>query len=1290
MTNFGNSLLTVKRIIAATAVAVMMLNATALAQTSLYHSMTLAGNFQGWNPGANNMRLVSNNTWEITLFLAATVETNEFKFVSNGSFDSADWGKIGSPNYTTPVFGVTADLETPNNIRLHRVREGIHRFRFNNSTREFWIDRIGDIPEGTNLLKNAGFELPGSSEFDALHWKRGFPDIHGDQYGNSFRAGWRSHEGSWMAAIGAVPDNWGGMYQEVPFGSEYDYAFEGYFNRDPAWTAVVQEVKVEFFNNAFNQLGSAILPLTGITSSGIFTPRSFPASAPAGSTWARTVINVSGAGNSGTLEFDALNVRAFSRPSQSFNSWDFAHYTGNHSRGGWHITNGRTTTNGAYTFRSAVLTNPSGTLTNTSRIFSGKLTNGIGTLSFWYRHGNNNEDVTPTNPVSFIVELSPDGISYAEVGSRSGILNDFFQQFIAEYNESNQRYVRITHIGGTNDLVLDDIAITISSPVSVLMNFDNWPDSGTNYGCHTHSGWSVCTGRITTISAFQGKSAQLAPPSATFTNTITSPLFSNGIGTVTFRYARGDNGNGPAQFAVMRSTDNINWQTIDFFDQVTSPGYQIYSKSFFFDEPSYLRIGNIFNTNSGVTGGMLILSEGFNDATNTPGWFFNLASTPTYTSAGNFGEQSPSMRFDNTGETIISPEFPSGITTGLAFWAKGQTINGASYLSISGRVVNAGVTNWTLIANLHGLTNILNSGGNYGITVPLPLNISQLRFTYIKSGGNLSFDDVQITGIADSSSPPQSLRIDEIFVQEPIEFRNQNFETWPTRATFGEYEHQGWFAGGRTIINSDNAFEGQAVRLDNRSPQNAQPYIQSPLLSAGIGSVTFKYRNWQTSPSPAQVLHTAVQLSSNGTDWVTVDSLSMTTGVYQTYSRLLNATNMYAVRIQITNGNERGMVDDIEISKPQPPATLTINAFNTPSAPFIEDSVHLIANVSPSFGANNIQLTAFYRIGTSGVFSIIPMAITNFIQYGTTTPIPPQPTNTLVQYYIRAAFSGPGSENTSPIFFPPGGSNAPAFYGIPRIKPGSVWINEVRYNDVWEEFFGLEFRLVELAGKAGTDMTGWSIDFIKLGSNGVAPIAAFLITNNVVIQNQNNGFGFWVLGDETTVSRSQTITNQLYETPPIGIRLLNEMKGVESAVSFEGFIPGYERVNLQDTGLLGDTSISLTGTGTTYSAFTWVVTNTTAGAINMNQVFGETGNGPLLDPPDIFRMIISNSTIYVWSVDNTNNWAVAPYYTTSLNVNPQNWQAVTPFNSSFGGGTNTVWFTIPTNVNVIYRLRFSE
>ena len=191
------------------------------------------------------------------------------------------------------------------------------------------------------------------------------------------------------------------------------------------------------------------------------------------------------------------------------------------------------------------------------------------------------------------------------------------------------------------------------------------------------------------------------------------------------------------------------------------------------------------------------------------------------------------------------------------------------------------------------------------------------------------------------------------------------------------------------------------------------------------------------------------------------------------------------------------------------------------------------------------------------------------------------------------------------------------------------------------------------------------------------------------IQNQNNGFGFWVLGDETALSRSQTITNQLWDTPPLGIRLLNEMRGVESAISFEGFISGYERVNLQDTGDFGATSLSLVGTGTSYEAFTWVETTTTAGAINQNQVFGES-SGFLLDPPDITQMAIITNTVYIWSVDNTNNWAVAPFFTTNLTVNPQSWAPVTPFNSSFGGSTNTVWFTIPTNVNVIYRLRYSE
>ncbi|HMO05090.1 MAG TPA: hypothetical protein PKC67_15580 [Kiritimatiellia bacterium] len=1269
----------VKRFALALAAGVL-LPLAAPGQTSVWNTMTLYGNFNNFLPDWNNMVLVSNNTWELTTALSGS-RTNWFKFSANGTY-AANWGLSGTQtNFATPMAAIGS--QNGNDIYLREITEGRYRFRFNNSTLQYWVDYLGPVPMVTNLLKNPGFESPGSSEFDALHWERGRPDIHGDNWGNSFREDYRFRSGQWMGAVGADPVNFGGWYQEVPFTQDYTYRFDGYFYIDPNWTAAVQEVKVEFFNNAYRLLGQASLPLTGLTNSWLL--RSFTAPAPASSTWARTVINVSGAGTKGTLEFDDLSVTALPSPSQSFDTWNFPN-PGRHARGGWLVSTGFVTDDVySRSFRTMNLKNDTASPTNGGFIQSGLLTNGIGTVTFWYRHGWRNEDESPaaSNAVSLRVWTSPDGENWTPFTTLTGLQNDFYQSFTKQLNIPGNAYLRIGHYGGsTNTLMIDDISIEPSSPLTLFQDFDAWPSSATTNGTHTFADWTIRTGRVTTVGAFDTFSALLAPSTNTFTNTITSLLYSNGIGDISFVYARGTNGTGAARFAVQVSSNGTTWQTIDTVEQILDTAYLEYNNSFFFSGPHYLRIANLFPTNTpGSASNLVLLSEGFILNEPPPGWAF-ISSVSNYTSTGNFGIASPSLRFDSTGDGAVTPILP-GQPTNLTFWTRGQSIAANSTLVISGQVAVA--TNWIEITTLTGLTQIANSGSSQSIN--LPTNIIRLSFHYIKGSGNLAFDDVRVTGISGASAPAQSLFVDNIFVGRPTEYRSQSFDTWPTQTTYGDYTFQGWRAAIRAIIDNNNAFAGKVARL--QITNNIQPFIQSPRLTEGIGTIEFKYRHWTTTPA----LTLLVQQSANGTNWSTIETISgINSTTYSNYSRYVNSTTSFVVRLLFSNGAERILIDEINITKPLPPATVVIDASISPTTPWTNTPVHILANYSPSFGAANIAMTSFYRVGTSGVFTAIPMAITNFTQFGTVTPIPAQPTNTIVQYYIRATFTGPGAN--SPVFFPPGGSNSPASYGIPRAAPGSVWINEVKYNDQFSnQGFGEEYdtiALVELAGKANTSMNGWRIQFFE-ATNVANLTASYTLGPSDVIGDDIGGYGFWYMGSSNIPGVYIVMTNYMYDPLPLGIRVLNEQGFIVDAITFGGTVPGFTAVSANDFDVLPGTSgVSRVGIGTNASMFVWQgeVPNT-PGAPNDGQVFG-TPPPTTMDPPDLYQVVMSNNVMVMWSVGNTNGWNVMPLVTTNLVAASPVWMPVTPFNSDVPGPTtNRVWFILPTNAPLgIYRLGY--
>ena len=148
-------------------------------------------------------------------------------------------------------------------------------------------------------------------------------------------------------------------------------------------------------------------------------------------------------------------------------------------------------------------------------------------------------------------------------------------------------------------------------------------------------------------------------------------------------------------------------------------------------------------TNSGFSGsggsGTLI-SEGFDAGTTAPaGWTFTTING-TYTTVGNYGIAAPSLKMTNTGASVQTPVLVN--PTNVTFWIKGQTATGSSLLL---EAASGGA--WSSVTNVATLPT---TGTIY--SCPLGTSVTNLRFTYTKSSGNLSFDDVVVTGAAGAPS----------------------------------------------------------------------------------------------------------------------------------------------------------------------------------------------------------------------------------------------------------------------------------------------------------------------------------------------------------------------------------------------------------------------------------------------------------------------------------------------------------------------------------------------------------
>jgi len=160
-----------------------------------------------------------------------------------------------------------------------------------------------------------------------------------------------------------------------------------------------------------------------------------------------------------------------------------------------------------------------------------------------------------------------------------------------------------------------------------------------------------------------------------------------------------------------------------------------------------------------------------------------------------------------------------------------------------------------------------------------------------------------------------------------------------------------------------------------------------------------------------------------------------------------------------------------------------------------------------------------------------------------------------------------------------------------------AWINEFHYDDASTD----QGEFVEIAGVAGTDLTGWKIVLYN-GSNGATYGERLL---NGTIADQQNGFG--------TVSFGYPV-NGLQNGAPDGLALVDPTGAVVQFLSYEGVITATNGpaagmtsidVGVSEPGNAEGTSIGLTGSGDEAGDFIWTLnSDDTPGGANNGQSFG--------------------------------------------------------------------------------------
>lgn len=171
----------------------------------------------------------------------------------------------------------------------------------------------------------------------------------------------------------------------------------------------------------------------------------------------------------------------------------------------------------------------------------------------------------------------------------------------------------------------------------------------------------------------------------------------------------------------------------------------------------------VYAANNGDGGSTTV---GFDGSKVPEGWTSSKTNPSFYTSSGNYGESSPSLKMDTNGQTLTSPVFPGDINH-ITFWVKGNGSNMTSKF-------------WVLLnedgkyENGYSYQMSGNVWSGYGeITAEdLPAGIRQIQFYLEKKVGNAALDDIVIEyGSTDVMLPDynavktggvNSLRVDKL------------------------------------------------------------------------------------------------------------------------------------------------------------------------------------------------------------------------------------------------------------------------------------------------------------------------------------------------------------------------------------------------------------------------------------------------------------------------------------------------------------------------------------------------
>jgi hypothetical protein len=559
-----------------------------------------------------------------------------------------------------------------------------------------------------------------------------------------------------------------------------------------------------------------------------------------------------------------------------------------------------------------------------------------------------------------------------------------------------------------------------------------------------------------------------------------------------------------------------------------------------------------------------------------------------------------------------------------------------------------------------------------------------------------------------------------------------------------------WSVYNACITGNEDVFEGtQSGFLNLNSILNTlggndyneyDPYIRTPRLENGIGEICFWYA--MLPNASATLPYALLRIETSGTgddaDWDEFATFEVTSQEYQFFSTNIYDTVSKYIRfsnVTSTNGvPERLAFDNLLVVEPYATTLDIENVRIIPEQPLEDDAVKVRVDLTNyKFGPYNINPVVYYYYSTNlwaqwsstfadGARSMELIASNDGVYtYETTGSIPANPADTCVQYYVSVSYDGElYVDLTSPKIFRQALDNPTwyepvnyyeifgssqfnnPYYVVFDCMPGSVWFNEINvidgaYNNTSKENTGTN-SYVELAGKDGIDISGWMID---LYNNQNVKEMTYTVAANTVLSNDNNGYGFWLIGAPEVADKDMAFTHDFeecfagpnYLRVDGGVVLRRKFGSAEYKICYNStnLVPyGFQYIG-DDTGVNNDEfvykSLQLTGIGSNYYDFVWSWED---GFTPREQNTAQTLNSREIETTvEIVSFRLVETNVYLITTSTKDLTAPAIWYTTNLS-DSASWEELPGVTTKNRGDVVQQKFSLPSSSSspsIYYRIK---